>query len=179
VFFVLQTEFFENGLLTRLPIVKQGIAQVEHLPTVTAVVWGTIVVVVAASIVAVVRYVLSYWRFSISRVDQSTLHITHGLLHTRQITLDERRLRGVQVSEPLSLRVVTGAWAHAIMTGLGRQRGGVALLSPPGPREEAVRISAEIAGATAFTHTAAATPGPHCSPGYWRSSPSPPNCSAM
>jgi putative membrane protein len=148
VFFVLQTQFFENGLLTRLPIVKQGIAQVEHLPPVTAVVWGTIIVVIAASIVAVVRYVLSYWRFSISRVDQSTLHITHGLLHTRQITLDERRLRGVQVSEPLSLRVVGGAWAHAIMTGLGRQRGGVALLSPPGPRDEAVRISAEIAGAS-------------------------------
>jgi putative membrane protein len=30
------------------------------------------------------------------------------------------------------------------MTGLGRQRGGVALISPPGPRDEGVRIATEI-----------------------------------
>jgi putative membrane protein len=146
VFFVLQTQFFENGLLTRLPFVKQGVTQVEHLPTLTLLVWATCILVVAASAVAVVRYLLSYWRFTISRVDQSTLHITHGLLRTRQITLDEQRLRGIQLSEPLSLRAVGGAWTHAIMTGLGRQRGGVALLSPPGPRDEAVRIATEVVG---------------------------------
>jgi len=149
VFFVLQTQFFENGLLTRLPAVKQGLSQVEHLPTLTLVVWASCILIVAASVVAVVRYLLSYSGFAISRVDQSTLHITHGLLHTRQITLDERRLRGILLSEPLSLRAVGGAWTHAIMTGLGRQRGGVALLSPPGPREEAVRIAAEIVGVEA------------------------------
>jgi putative membrane protein len=146
VFFVLQTQFFENGVLTRLPIVKQQLARIQHLPTLSLVVWSACILIVAASAVAVVRYLLSYSRFSISRVDQSTLHITHGLLHTRQITLDERRLRGVQLSEPLSLRAVGGAWTHAIMTGLGRQRGGVALLSPPGPRTEAIRIAAEIVG---------------------------------
>jgi putative membrane protein len=152
VFFVLQTQFFENGLLTRLPIVKQGISQVEHLPTLTVVVWTTCILIVAASIVAVVRYLLTYSHFAISRVDQSTLHITHGLLRVRQITLDEQRLRGILLSEPLSLRAVGGAWGHAIMTGLGRQRGGVALLSPPGPRDEAVRIAGEIVGVdTALT----------------------------
>lgn len=146
VFFVLQTQFFENGILTRLPIVRQTLARIEHLPTLTLLVWGTCIVVVVASVVAAVRYLLSYSRFAISRVDQSTLHITHGLLRTRQITLDERRMRGVQLSEPLSLRAVGAAWAHAIMTGLGRQRGGVALLSPPGPRAEAIRIASELVG---------------------------------
>jgi putative membrane protein len=144
VFFVLQTQFFENGLLTRLPIVQQELARIERLPTLTLIVWSSCILIVAASIVAAVRYLLSYSKFTISRVDQSTLHITHGLLHTRQITLDERRLRGIQLSEPLSLRAVGAAWTHAIMTGLGRQRGGVALLSPPGPRDEAVRIATEI-----------------------------------
>jgi putative membrane protein len=146
VFFVLQTQFFENGLLTRLPIVKQGVAQVERLPTLTLVVWATCILIVGASIVAVVRYLLTYSNFTISRVDQSTLHITHGLLRVRQITLDEQRLRGILLSEPLSLRAVGGAWGHAIMTGLGRQRGGVALLSPPGPRDEAIRIAGEVVG---------------------------------
>jgi putative membrane protein len=146
VFFVLQTQFFENGLLTRIPFVEHELAQIEHLPTLTLLAWSVGILVVAASAVAIVRYLLSYSRFSISRVDRSTLHITHGLLHTRQVTLDERRLRGVQLSEPLSLRAVGGAWTHAVMTGLGRQRGGVALLSPPGPRDEAIRIAMEIAG---------------------------------
>jgi putative membrane protein len=146
VFFVLQTQFFENGLLTRIPLVRQELARIEHLPTLTLVVWSTCILVVVASAVAVARYLLSYSGFAISRADQSTLHITHGLLHTRQITLDERRLRGIQLSEPLSLRAVGAAWTHAIMTGLGRQRGGVALLSPPGPRDEAVRIATEIVG---------------------------------
>lgn len=146
VFFVLQTQFFENGLLTRLPFVKYELARIEHLPTLTLVLWSTVILIVAASAVAAVRYLLSYSGFAISRVDQSTLHITHGLLHTRQVTLDERRLRGIQLSEPLSLRAVGGAWTHAIMTGLGRQRGGVAILSPSGPRDEAIRIGMEIVG---------------------------------
>ncbi len=146
VFFVLQTQYFEDGLLTRIPFVRQELSRIEHLPTLTLVVWSCVVVIVVAAVVAVVRYLLTYSGFAISRVDQSTLHITHGLLHTRQITLDEKRLRGIQLSQPLSLRAVKGAWTHAIMTGLGRQRGGVALLSPPGPRDEAIRIAAEILG---------------------------------
>lgn len=146
VFFVLQTQFFDNGALSRLPVVRHGLAQLSHLPTLTLVLWSSIILIVVASAVAVVRYLLSYSNFTISRVDQATLHITHGLLHTRQITLDERRLRGIQLSEPLSLRAVGAGWTHAIMTGLGRQRGGVALLSPPGPRSEAIRIATEIVG---------------------------------
>jgi putative membrane protein len=145
-FFVLQIQFFENGLLTRLSIVQQWLDSVAHLPTLTVVVWSVCILVVATAAVAVARYLLTYSNFTISRVDQSTLHITHGLVRTRQITLDERRLRGILLSEPLSLRLVGGAWTHAIMTGLGRQRGGVALLSPPGPRDEAVRIATELVG---------------------------------
>jgi putative membrane protein len=146
VFFVLQIQFFENGLLTRLAIVKSTLSQVEHLPTLTLAAWGVPALIIVAAAVAAVRYVLAYAHFAISRVDRSTLHITHGLLSTRQITLDERRLRGVQLYQPLSLRLVGAGATHAIMTGLGRQRGGVALLSPPGPRAEALRISADVLG---------------------------------
>ncbi|HEX4058841.1 MAG TPA: PH domain-containing protein [Galbitalea sp.] len=144
VVFVLQTQFFDNGVLTRLPIVRDTLSRIEHLPTLTLALWGIGILVVAASIVAAVRYLLSYSHFTISRMDASTLHITHGLLRVRQITIDERRLRGVQLFEPLSLRAVGAAATHAIMTGLGRQRGGVALLSPPGPRAEALRISEDV-----------------------------------
>lgn len=144
VLFLFQIQFFDGGALTRLPWVKLELHQLATLPTAKVVVWGLILLVLVASAVAVARYLLSYWRFDIRRVDEATLHLSHGLLRTRQITIDEKRLRGVQISEPLSLRGVGASSAHAVMTGLGRQRGGVALLSPPGPRDEAVRISADL-----------------------------------
>lgn len=148
VAFLFQVQFFEGGVVTRLPIVQQLFAFVGHLPFLTVLVWGGVGLVVVASVVAMVRYALSYGRFAIHRADDTTLHISHGLLRTRQITLDESRLRGVLLSEPLSLRLIGAAGAHAIMTGLGRQRGGVALLAPPGPRAEAVRIASHVIGTT-------------------------------
>ena len=44
---------------------------------------------------------------------------TRGLLSTRATTIEERRLRGVELSEPLLLRWAGGARCVAIATGLG------------------------------------------------------------
>jgi putative membrane protein len=146
VAFLFQIQFFDDGAVTRLPIYSTAVHQVTRVPVLETLIWGLVVLIVVASAVAMVRYALGYGKFAIGRVDESTLHISHGLLRLRQVTLDERRLRGITVSEPLSLRAVKGATAHAIMTGLGRERGGVALLSPPGPRDEAIRIATEVLG---------------------------------
>lgn len=142
--FLLQMQFFEGGMLTRLPMAQQQLGRLAQLPTDVVVLWGTVLLVVLASAVAVVRYLLSYAHFAITRLDASTLHISHGAVRMRQVTLDETRLRGVQLNEPLSLRMLDAGSAHAIMTGLGQQRGGVALLSPPGPRVEALRVARAI-----------------------------------
>jgi len=163
--FLLQIQFFDGGLVTRLPLVSQTIGAVSRVPFLTALAWGAVILLVLASVVAAVRYALSYGRFTISRVDASTLHITHGLLRTRQVTLDERRLRGITLSEPLSLRALRAGTAHAIMTGLGRERGGVALLAPPGPQEEALRISTEVLN-TGVPLTCELTP--HGTRAHWR-----------
>jgi putative membrane protein len=146
VLFLLQVQFFDGGILTRLPVYSRTVDQVGRLPVLEIVVWGLILLVVVASAVAMARYAIGYGNFAIGRLDDSTLHISHGLLRIRQVTLDERRLRGISLSEPLSLRAVGGGSAHAIMTGLGRERGGVALLSPPGPRSDAVSIAIEVLG---------------------------------
>src|SRR5947208_14620618 len=70
-----------------------------------------------------------------------------GLLTQRSITLEERRLRGVELSEPLLLRAVGGARCIAITTGLrvgrGAERGG-SLLLPPGPRGRARQVAADV-----------------------------------
>ncbi|MCO5996396.1 PH domain-containing protein [Actinoallomurus rhizosphaericola] len=103
-----------------------------------------LVVVAAASTLG---YVLAFHGFRLTRGDAGTLHVTRGLITTRAITIEERRLRGVEFSEPLLLRAVGGARCIAITTGLrvgrGAERGG-SLLLPPAPRAEALRVAGAV-----------------------------------
>ena len=112
----------------------------EHaaLPVEIAVVAG--VLLVAVAIASTLGYVLAFYGFRLTRNTAGTLHITRGLITTRSITIEERRLRGVEISEPLLLRAVRGARCVAITTGLRVGRGaehGGSLLLPPAPRAEA------------------------------------------
>ena len=88
------------------------------------------------AVFSTVGYVLAFWNFRLTRSSHGTLHVTRGLITTRSTTIEERRLRGVEFSEPLLLRAVGGARAIAITTGLrvgrGAERGGSILL-PPAP----------------------------------------------
>ncbi|NUW40013.1 PH domain-containing protein [Nonomuraea rhodomycinica] len=76
--------------------------------------------------------------------------VRRGLLTSRSLTLDESRLRGAEIREPLLLRLGGGARVKAVATGLGKAREGetedVAALTPPLPRAEAARIAALVAG---------------------------------
>jgi len=60
------------------------------------------------------------------------------------VSLEERRLRGVEVREPLLLRLVSGARLVAIATGMRANRGsdrGGELLQPPSPAALAHRVA--------------------------------------
>jgi len=94
-------------------------------------------------------YLLSYWGFRLSRHAGGSLHITRGLLTTRATSIEERRLRGVELSEPLLLRAVQAARLRGITTGLkaaDSSEGGSSLLLPPAPRTVAVDVAARILG---------------------------------
>jgi putative membrane protein len=97
-------------------------------------------------------YVLAFWGFRLTRHPGGTLHVSRGLVTTRETTLEERRLRGVEVSEPLLLRLVRGGRCLAIATGLhvGRsaERGG-SLLLPPAPLAEVHRVAVAVLGRAA------------------------------
>ncbi|MEU6431884.1 PH domain-containing protein [Microbispora sp. NPDC046973] len=103
-----------------------------------------LVLVVFVSVASTLGYVLAFGNFRLTRHAEGTLHVTRGLLTTRATTIEERRLRGVEVSEPLLLRAVRGARLSAVTTGLraaqGAQRGG-SLLLPPAPRADAVSVA--------------------------------------
>jgi putative membrane protein len=104
---------------------------------------------VLVAVVSTVGYVLAFWGFRLTRED-GALHVSRGLLTTRATTIEERRLRGVELVEPLLLRAVRGARVVAIATGLrlgrGGERLGAGVLLPPGPRAEAERVAVDVLG---------------------------------
>jgi len=108
---------------------------------------GLVVLVAFVTVLSIGGYVLSYWGFRLSRHGQGSLHITRGLLTTRAISIEERRLRGVELAEPLLLRAVHAARLTGITTGLksrGGAEGGSSLLLPPAPRAVARDVAAQI-----------------------------------
>ncbi|TVT51878.1 PH domain-containing protein [Amycolatopsis rhizosphaerae] len=129
---------------------RSVIGQVSELPVAVAVLEIVVAVAVLVAVLSIAAYVLAFWRFRLVRAD-GTLHVTRGLLTTRSTTIELRRLRGAEISEPLLLRAVGGARCLAITTGLrvgrGAERGGSVLL-PPAPRAEAHRVAEEVTGET-------------------------------
>ncbi|MFC0862894.1 PH domain-containing protein [Sphaerimonospora cavernae] len=121
---------------------------------------ATVVLILAVfvAVASTLGYVFAFWNFRLSR-HGGTLHVTRGLITTRATTIEERRLRGVEISEPLLLRAVRGARLIAVTTGLrvgqGAQRGG-SLLLPPAPRGEAETV----AGLVLTAEGAPPRPGP-------------------
>jgi putative membrane protein len=111
-----------------------------------------VVALVAVVVASTVGYALAFWDFRLTRHSGGTLHVTRGLITTRSITIEERRLHGAEISEPLLLRMVASARLIAIATGLrvglGAERGG-SLLVPPAPRAEVQRVAAEVIGRSA------------------------------
>jgi len=111
-----------------------------------------VTVLLLVTALSVAGYVLTFWSFRLSRHQGGTLHVTRGLLTTRATSIEERRLRGTERTEPLLLRAVGGARLSAIATGLragrGATRGGEVLL-PPAPLSVATGVEATVLRSTA------------------------------
>lgn len=120
---------------------------------------GLIVLFVAASALACVRYLVVYGGMAVND-DGRTLHVSHGLLRTRQTTLDRQRLRGTTLEEPLLLRLAGGASLDAIMTGVSAEHGESSLLLPQSPRAEATRVMATVLGDSRQATTPLVAHGP-------------------
>ncbi|WP_177240458.1 PH domain-containing protein [Nonomuraea wenchangensis] len=103
---------------------------------------------------AVAQFAESWGRYRLDR-EPGRLRLRRGLLTARSLTLEERRLRGVEVREPLLLRLGGGARVKAIATGLGKAGDGetedVGALAPPLPRPLAWRLADAIATGDART----------------------------
>lgn len=81
-------------------------------------------------VIAVSGYVVQWWDFRLARTEGS-LRLTAGLFTTRSTTVEEARIRGVELTEPVLMRLVGGAELATLATGSGH--GGVATVLPPCP----------------------------------------------
>jgi putative membrane protein len=127
--------------------IRGGLAYVERNPIWLDLLQGLAALVVLVTVLSIGGYILSYWGFRLTRHSRGSLQITRGLITTRAVSIEERRLRGVELVEPLLLRAVHGARLRAITTGLKARSGadgGSSTLLPPAPRQVAREVAAQI-----------------------------------
>jgi putative membrane protein len=105
------------------------------------------VTVLAAAVVgSLLLFAERWYGYRLTREPDGTLRVRRGLLTRRSLSVSERRLRGVEVAEPMLLRIGHGAQARALAAGLTKDsQGGV--LQPPVPRAEAHRVASVVAAA--------------------------------
>ncbi|MFI2782113.1 PH domain-containing protein [Streptomyces sp. ALB3] len=118
----------------------------------TPLVWAVAVLVVAALAAGVVGalglWAEMWWNYRLEREPGGTLRVTRGLLTSRSLSVEERRLRGVDLVEPLGVRLAGAARVDAITTGLAKDEESRAAdhntLLPAAPRALAGTIAAGV-----------------------------------
>jgi putative membrane protein len=95
--------------------------------------------------IAVSGYVVQWWDMRLTR-EAGSLHLTAGLFTTRSISVEEQRVRGVEMKEPVLLRLVGGAELSTLATGVGS--GGVTAVLPPCPQAVARSVGADVLGSS-------------------------------
>lgn len=89
-----------------------------------------------------------WWNYRLEREPGGTLRIRRGLLTSRSVSIEERRLRGVDLVEPLGVRLLGAARVDAITTGLAKddeeERGDHNALLPAAPRPVADETAAAV-----------------------------------
>lgn len=83
-------------------------------------------------VISISGYVIQWWNLRLTR-ERGTIHLTAGAFTTRSTSVEEAKVRGVEMTEPVLLRLVKGGELATLATGVGS--GGVTTVLPPCPRE--------------------------------------------
>lgn len=141
-----------------LGLLAQGLHTLEWAPTIDVdrferlgvallVALGLAGFVVTLCVLAVVGYLITNFGFQLTHTGSGgAWHLRRGLFTTRETTLDDARVSGVSIGEPLGLRLAHGARLSAIVTGLDNKQQGSSVLVPPAPRSEVDRVAVEVLG---------------------------------
>lgn len=109
---------------------------------------AAIVVFTLAGAVAMTAIgVESWWNYRLERSEQA-LRVHRGLLTSRSISFESSRVRGVELVEPLGIRLAGAARLDVVATGLraDAEKQDSATLVPGAPREVPVQVAEEILG---------------------------------
>lgn len=128
-----------------LPGVSTATDELSSAPLWVAILVGVGLLLVVLVAGALVLFTERWWNFRLTREPDGTLRVRRGLLTQRSLSVSERRLRGVAVTEPLLVRLVgRGAQAGALSVGLGGsdgKDGGGGALQPPVPAAQAHQVA--------------------------------------
>ena len=117
------------------------------IPVWVGVVAAAVVLLLGVAVLSVAGYLVSNWNFRLSH-SPGSWHLSRGLLTTRETSIDDERLAGVSIGEPLTLRLAGAARLSAIVTGLGSAASN-SLLAPPAPREVVAGVAGRVLGTDA------------------------------
>ncbi|MEV8409912.1 PH domain-containing protein [Streptomyces niveus] len=118
----------------------------------TSVIMIVVVLVAAALLAGIVGslglWVEMWWNYRLEREPGGTLRVRRGLFTSRSVSIEERRLRGVELVEPLGVRLVGAARVDAVATGLADddedKHGDLKTLLPVAPRAAADEVAARV-----------------------------------
>jgi putative membrane protein len=120
----------------------------RDVPLMTGIALAAVAALGVGVVGALALFVEKWWGYQLVREHGGRLRIHRGLLTSRSISLDEARLRGVEVAEPLLLRAARGSRLRAVTTGLAgadSSRGaGADALMPPAPRPDVQRVVSAV-----------------------------------
>ncbi|MFI1887515.1 PH domain-containing protein [Streptomyces jumonjinensis] len=105
-----------------------------------------------------------WWNHRLEREPGGTLRVRRGLLTARSVSVEERRLRGVELVEPLGVRLAGAARLDAVATGIGHDDGDahadLKVLLPPAPRAVTSATAAQVLREPVTPTDAPLTPHP-------------------
>jgi putative membrane protein len=114
--------------------------------------WWTVLVAIPVlagtiSVLAVAGYLVANWGFTLTHAARDgSWHLRRGLLTTRETSLDDERVSGVSIGEPIGLRLAGGGRLSAIVTGLDRRESGSSMLVPPAPQRVVSGVAGQVLG---------------------------------
>ncbi|MEZ5194518.1 MAG: PH domain-containing protein [Nocardioides sp.] len=111
---------------------------------------GIVAAAISWVVISVTGYVVQWWDLRLVR-EAGALRLTAGLFTTRSTTVEEARVRGVQLTEPVLLRLVRGAELATLATGVGS--GGITKVLPRAPARSAISSATRSWRTTARSQT--------------------------
>ncbi|RZS32176.1 putative membrane protein [Herbihabitans rhizosphaerae] len=121
---------------------------IRDLPLWQAILLLVVVVLGVGLICTLGLYVEMWSNYRLEREPGPTLRLQRGFLTKRSVSLEERRLRGIEVVEPLGARFVGAARLEAVATGLAKkaedEKVASRMLLPEAPLEVAHAVAADV-----------------------------------